>query len=149
MNESSPVESDAAFPGRRVAVYLGAALLVGLGLALVLVLRDNARRPELEVVIESSAVGDTHYLTVPDPPPPEPFPAVAHLDGKPLYPTGYKRHEKSEADMQPLAKDAATGLTIYQAPVKAKEAGDPPSYFVKVGPGVFLKVRPAAEEKPE
>jgi hypothetical protein len=144
MNESCPTEPVPAFPGQRAAVALCVALLMGLGLALALVLRDNAHRGELEGVVESSAVGDTHYLSIPEPPPPEPFPAVAHLHGQPLIPAGYKRHEKREADLQPLAKDEATGLTIYQAPVKAKEAGEPPTYFLKTGPGEFLKVRPGS-----
>src|SRR4051812_30828235 len=118
MNESNPAESEAALPGQRAAVYLGAILLVLLALVLAMVLRDNAHRSELEVVAESSAAGDTHYYVIPAPLPPEPSPAVAHLDGKPLIPSGFKRHDKREAELQPLAKDEATGLTIYQAPAK-------------------------------
>ena len=92
-------------------------------------------------------MGDTHYYTVPDPPPEEPYPAIVRFRGQPLFPVGYKRHDRNEADMEPLAKNQATGLTIYQAPVKAKEKDDPQSYFIKIGPGAFLKVRPAAEGK--
>ncbi len=147
MNESTPIETTTDFPGLRVAVRLGAALLVGLAITLALVLRDNARRSALEGIVESTAVGDTHYLPIPEPLPPEPFPAVAHLHGQPLIPSGYKRHEKREADLQPVAKDAATGLTIYQAPIKAKDAREPPTYFLKTGPGEFLKVRPAGSRK--
>lgn len=158
MNETAPTDqtppaTETNFPGLRPALILGAGLLCGLGLSLALVLRDNAHRTELEVITESTAVGDTHYYKLPDPLPEEPFPAVAHFQGQPLIPTGYKQHDKREADMQPLAKDEATGLTIYQAPVKPKdreavakekEAGEPPTYFIKVAPGGFLKVRPAA-----
>jgi len=129
-----------------MAVRLGVALLLALGLALALVLRDNTRRSVLEEVKEFSAVGDTRYLAIPDPLPPEPFPVVARLGGRGLVPSGYKRHEKREADMQPVAKDEATGLTIYQAPVKAKDAGEPATYFLKAGPGQFIKVRLAAGE---
>ena len=147
MNESSPTDSGQPFPGQRAAVILGAALLAALGLTLALVLHDNAHRQELEVVTESSAVGDTHYYKIPDPVPEEPYPAIAHLDGQALYPVGYKRHDRNEAEMEPLGIDDATGLTIYQTQPKAKEAGDPQSYFIKIGPGAFLKVRPAAEPK--
>jgi hypothetical protein len=146
MNESSPTESAPALPGQRAATILGVALLAALGLTLIFVLRDNAHRTDLEVVVESSAVGDTRYLSIPEPPPAEPYPVVAHFQGQSLIPTGYKRHEKREADMQPLGKDKATGLTIYQAPMKAKDAGEPPTYFVKIGPGEFLKVRPAGKD---
>lgn len=146
-NESTPTDSGQPFPGQRAAVILGVALLAALGLTLALVLRDNAHRQEMEVLTESSAVGDTRYYKIPDPAPEEPYPAIAHLDGQALYPVGYKRHERNEADMAPLAKDDATGLTIYQTPAKAKEQGDPQSYFIKIGPGTFLKVRPAAGEK--
>ena len=143
MNETptSTPNPAAAFPGQRAAVILGAALLAGLALSLLMVLRDNARRPQLESIVEFSAVGDTRYFKIPDPLPDEPYPAVAQLEGKPLFPAGFKRHQKREADMQPLAKDAATGLTIYQAPVKAKDAGDPATLFLKIGPGEFLKLR--------
>lgn len=141
---SDSTSPDLPFPGPRAAVYLGAALLAGLALVLAMVLRDNARRGELEVIVESSAAGDTHYFKIPDPLPPEPFPAVATLGDKPLYPAGFKRHDKREAEMKPVAKDAATGVTIYQAPVKANEDdAATPTYFLKVGPGEFLKVRPS------
>lgn len=146
-NESAPPAPDQGFPGSRTALCLGAALLVGLVAVLGMVLRDNAHRTDLEVIVESSAVGDTHYFAIPDPAPPEPYPAVATLEGKPLFPVGYKRHEKREADMQPLARDAATGLTIYQAPAKSKEGDDSPTYFLKTGPGEFLKVRPSSDTR--
>jgi hypothetical protein len=144
MNDST--SPDLPFPGPRAAVYLGAALLAGLALVLAMVLRDNARRSEMEVIVESTAVGDTHYFKIPDPLPPEPFPAVAKLGDKPLYPAGYKRHDKREAEMKPVAKDAGTGVTIYQAPAKSNEPDDSaPTYFLKVGPGEFLKVRPSSD----
>jgi len=147
MSESTSTGPDLPFPGPRAALYLGGTLLAGLVLVLAMVLHDNAHRSQLEVIKESSAAGDTHYFKIPDPAPAEPFPAVAQLEGKPLYPVGYKRHEKREADMQPLAKDAATGLTIYQAPAKAKDQEDTRTYFLKTGPGEFLKVRPSSDEK--
>jgi hypothetical protein len=146
MNEPTPTHAPIEPAYLRTAVILGVLLLAGLGSALFFVTRDNAHRSEIETVVESSAVGDTRYFTIPDPLPPEPYPPVAHLNGKALIPAGYKRHEKRETEMQPIGRDEATGLTIYQAPVKAKEAAEPPTYFLKVGRGEFLKLRPASEE---
>ena len=144
MSEIPRTQTTADFPGQAHAKRLGAALLVALSFVLILTLRDNARRSTLEVAVQSSAVGDTTYLRLPADPPPEPYPAVAALHGKPLYPTGYKRHGKREADLFRVAVDEATGLAIYQAPPKAKEEGlkdIEPTYFLKLGPGEFLKVR--------
>jgi hypothetical protein len=145
MNELSSTESAPAFPGGRQVVILGIGLLAGLLMALGLILWDNSRRTELETIVESTAVGDTRYFVVPDPAPPEPYPPAVHLQGKPLVPSGYKRHEKREAELQPVGKDEATGLAIYQAPVKAKDKdkGEPPTYFLKTGRGEFIKVKPA------
>jgi hypothetical protein len=143
MNESPSTEHPQDFPGRRIAVLLGAALLIGLTFTLGLVLWDNSRRAALEVIVESTAVGDTRYLAIPEPPPPEPFPAVAQLDGRSLVPTGYKRHEQREVEMHAVAKDGATGLTIYREAPKKKEVSKPDHYYLKAGPGEFIQVRPA------
>lgn len=147
MNEStSKAEASGHFPGLHIAVRLGAALLAGLALVLVMVWRDNARRTQLEVVVESSALGDTHYLRLPAGPMPDPPPQVATLRGQALFPVSGKRHEKNEVELFRVARDEATGLTIYQAPAKAKGEGESestPTYFLKLGPGEFLKVRPA------
>lgn len=147
MNETASSDTPLEIPGLRVATRLGLGLLIGLGMVLVLVLRDNAHRLSMETISESSAAGDTHYFSIPSPVPAEPLPAAAHLDGQALLPSGYRRHEKRETEMQPVAKDEATGLTIYQAPVKPKEAADPPTYYLKVGPGEFIKVRPAEKKE--
>ena len=144
MSDIPQTELPSDFPARTCAMRLGAALLVALMWISILTWRDNANRSKLEAIAQTSAVGDTTYLRLPDKLPEPPYPAVAALHGKPLYPTAYKRHEKREADLVRVSKDEATGLTIYQAPPKAKEEDikdREPTYFLKVGPGEFLKVR--------
>lgn len=144
MSEIPQTEPAHEIFAQRQAVRLGAALLVALALILILTCRDNAHRSTLEVVVQSSAVGDTNYARLPEPEPEPPYQAIAALHGQPLYPTDYKRHERSEADMVRVAVDEATGLAIYQGPPKAKDdetKGPGPAYFLKLGPGEFLRVR--------
>ncbi len=147
MNESTSTELPQDFPGRGLAWRLGTALLVGLVLTLALVVWDNTRRSTLEGIVEATAVGDTRYVSMPEPLPPKPFLPVAQLDGRPLVPTGYKRYEKDEARMQSVGRDESAGLTIYQELAKKKATGKPVDYFLKAGPGEFLKVRPADPAK--
>ena len=148
MTDSSSTETSHEFPGRRLAVQLGGSFLGVLLLVLVMVWRDNARRAELEVVVESTAVGDAHYLVVPEGAFPEPPPQVAALNGVPLFPIGDKRHDKNDLEMTKVARDEATGLTIYQAPPKTKGGAEKEAaatYFLKFAPGEYIKVRSARE----
>lgn len=129
-------------------MQLGGSFLVALLLVLAMVWRDNARRAELETVVESTSVGDTHYLVVPDGAFPEPPPKVATLNGVPLFPVGDKRHDKNDLEMTKVARDEATGLTIYQAPSKTKDGAEKEAaatYFLKFAPGEYIKVRPGRE----
>jgi hypothetical protein len=142
--EETPTVASPDFPGHRLMLRLGVGLLLALALVLLMVLRDNARRSVLERIEQPSAVGDTHYLHLPDPLPVPPFSAVAALDGEPLYPVGYRRNQKRETDLVPVGRDEAVGVTIYQAPAKTKDEADKatePTYFLKLAPGDFLKVR--------
>jgi hypothetical protein len=140
-----PTETVPDFPGHRQMLALGVGLLVALALVLVMAVRDNSRRAVLEQIVESSPIGDTSYLTLPEALPPPPYPAVASLEGQPLYPVSYKRHQKSEAKLERVGRDEARGVNIYRAalkPTESKDSGAAPTYFLKVGPGQYLKVRP-------
>lgn len=144
MSEIPQQEQTGAIFAQPYAMRLGAALLIALALILILTWRDNARRSTLEVVVESSALGDTNYLPMPEPPPEPPYAAVALLAGKPLYPAGFKRHERREGDLVRVAVDDRTGLSIYKVAPNAKGEGkgdSEPVFFLKIGPGEFLKVR--------
>jgi hypothetical protein len=146
MSDIQPADSAAEFPGRTAAVRLGAALLLALFLVLVLVARDNGRRTSLETTAETTAVGDTHYFPMPGTPHSPPYQAVARLQGQPLYPTDYRRHEYPIDDMIRVGQDESSGYFIYQAPESPKDADERklgPVYFLKISPTEYLKTRAA------
>jgi len=145
MSEISPTEASPAFPGFKPALWLGGSLLAVLTLVIFLAVRDNSQRDQLEAIVQFNAVGDTHYAAIPPGPPAPPYPAIVILHGEPLYPVSYRKHEKREAELVPVARDEASGLNIYQTAPRGKDDADKdsgPAYFVKVGPGEFLKVHP-------
>lgn len=138
-----PTETAPGFTGYRQMLWLGGGFLVMLFLALAMVLRDNSRRAEIEQTVETSPFGDTIYLTLPEAPPAPPYPAVASLNGQPLYPVNYKRYEKSEVALERAGRDEATGVSIYRELRQAKDSKDPEAaaiYFLKLGPREYLKV---------
>ncbi|MDR3403369.1 MAG: hypothetical protein P4L99_12800 [Chthoniobacter sp.] len=144
MNDIPPAEDASEFPGRQAAVRLGAALLVVLFLVLVLTWRDNGHRAALETTAEFTSVGDAHYFPMPATPPPPPFLAVASLQGKPLYPADYRRHEYAADDMTRVGVDEKGGYIVYEAPQRAKDADERKLgkvYFLKISPKEYLKVR--------
>ncbi|MEP6673014.1 MAG: hypothetical protein ABJF10_27890 [Chthoniobacter sp.] len=149
MNDTPPAEDAPEFPGRQAALRLGGALLVVLFIVLVLTWRDNGHRAALETTAEFTSVGDAHYFPLPDPLPTPPFLSVAALHGQPLYPADYRRHEYEADDMARVGVDEKGGYILYQAPQKAKDADDRkrgPSYYLKISPKEYLKVR---DIKPE
>jgi hypothetical protein len=146
--DDTPTEATADFPGHKLAVWLGTGLLTGLVLVLVMVLRDNAHRTALEhIIIPFSAASDTSYLPMPTEPPAPPYPAVATLDGQPLYPVNYRHREKSEVDLVRVGRDEALGINIYQQSSRSRnddEKDTAQSYYLKLGPGIFLKAQHGA-----
>ena len=144
MNETTKPAAATGFPGFQTAIRLAAGLLVGLLLVLLMVSRDNANRARLETIVLSEAVSDSHYFELSKASPPDSSKVIATLKGQPLYLVSDKRHTKDEFELVKIGTDEATGLKIYQAPPKAKDAGDKDTtYFLKVGRGEYVKVRPA------
>lgn len=146
MDDTSRGGDAPEFPGRQAAVCLGVALLVSLFLVLFLTWRDNGRRASLESTTELTAVGDSHYFTMPAKTPLPPYQAVTSFQGQPLYPTGYDRHEFPPDDMTRIGVDDKGGSIIYQGPPRAKAGDDPklgPVYFLKISPKEYLKTRPS------
>jgi hypothetical protein len=149
MNDTPPPESAEEFPGKRMAVCLGLALLVALFAVLVLAWCDNGRRTALETTVELTAVGDSHYYPLPANPPPPPYSPVASLSGQELYPTDYQPHEFPADDMTRLGVDEKGGYIVYKGPPKDRDANDAklgPAYFLKVSPKAYLKTRPKMEK---
>ncbi len=140
MNETPDTEA----VGKPVAVTLGVGLLAAFAFVTGQAFSDGSRRVQIEAVAEVTAVGDTAYSPVPAEPAP-PYPAAAKLDGHPLYPVSAKPARMDETEMRRVGRDAAAGLTVYEAGPKAAKSGEAAGsagrfYFLKVGPGQFLKV---------
>lgn len=144
MPEPSPTPTaPLEFPGGRAAVRLGLALLAGLALALFMVARDEARRGSLETVAEATGVGDTKYARRPEKPV-EASGALVTLQGEALFAASRKSHGKRDTDMRRVARDEATGLTIYEETRRKKTDAEgtlPRAYFLKLAPGQYLELR--------
>jgi hypothetical protein len=149
VNDHPPTEGSAEFPGKRTAVCLGLVLLISLFVVLALAWRDNGRRTALETTVELTAVGDSHFYSLPANPPPPPYSPVASFRGQPLYPTDYQPHEFPADDMTRLGVDEKESYIIYKGPPKEKDAKDTelgPVYFLKISPKAYLKTCPKAEK---
>ncbi len=146
MNElDAPPQSTTIFAGRSAA-NLGLALLAGLALVAALGIWSRPKAAELEHFQQVSAVGDAIFFI-----PPElaqkPPPAAVTWDGKPLYPVSYKKLDLHETKMVRAGRDPQTGLSIYRSlepvapqPGEREKKGEP-MFFLKIGPGAFIKVR--------
>jgi hypothetical protein len=146
-SETPSAENASEIPGQRVAVWLGAAMLVALFLVLVLTWRDNGQRTKLETTVEYTAVGDDHYYPMPATPPPPPYTAVASVNGQALYPVDYRRREFAADDMTRGGVDGKGGYILYKAPEKSEKKKDAdelkrgPLYYLKVSATEYLKLR--------
>lgn len=148
MSSDTPsAENAPEFPGRRLAIWLGLALLVALFLVLALTWRDNAQRAQLETTVEYTAVGDTHFYPMPATPPPPPYAVVASLKGQALYPVDYRRREFAADDMTRTGVDEKGGYLLYKAPERVEKKKDAdeikrgPLYYLKISATEYLKLR--------
>jgi hypothetical protein len=150
MSEIEPANLVVPLRSARGAVALGAALLLGLAVLAVFARVDRERVATLEQFSETTAVGDTVYYPLPDPPPNPPIP-VARLNGEELVPVSYSKLEWRDSKMVRLAYDAGSHLTIYATREPLPEsAGEPRGskvYFVKTAANEYLRLRPAASAK--
>src|SRR5260221_397439 len=118
MNESPP--SPPAIHAQPWAVRIGSALLAAFVLIIALTYFDNAHRRQLETVLETTAVGDTHYFQPPDP---AKLPGVAAtLDGRPLYIIDAKPFDARDTHTRHVGHDPASGVEIYELSAAATDA---------------------------
>ena len=145
MHDTPPAESAPDFSGKPWALRLGAGLGAAFALTVAFALFDGTRRTSLEAAAELTAVGDAVFFQMPEPPP-KPRPATPKWAGQPLFPVSLKACRVADSDMRRVAKDEATGLTIYEpgpdAPKTEEVRGKngERGYFLKLAPGQFLKV---------
>src|SRR5437762_640942 len=102
---------------------------------------DRVRRTSLEVSEQKTGVEDRVYFPLP-PVAPEQPPVAVHLEGRPLYAFSYKPVSIHDSDVRRVAKDAATGLSIYEAAdendSRKKELEG--AFLLKAGPGQYVKL---------
>ena len=120
---------------------------MGFAVILALALIERAKSNQLERFADVSAVGDAIYF---DRRTAVEGAAVASLNGTPLHLTSTDKTEIRDTKMKRVARDAATGLGIYQLRESAGSAEsdnqrrDDAIYFLKVGRNDFVKVKRGA-----
>jgi hypothetical protein len=141
-SKSDAAEKAARFPGARWALALGFALLAGFSIIVVWSSIDRGKRASFETSEQVTGVEDKVYFSIP-PQIKEPTAAVAKLGGKSLYLASRDALSVHDSDVRRVARDSATGLTIYEAAdrrvLSSKEKGN--TYLLKVETGRYVKVR--------
>ena len=140
MNDSTSTDLPQPILGARIAEWIGAALLSGLLLLAILARVDRARIATLEKFSETTAVGDRVFYTLPSPLPETPA-VVARIHDGALVPVDYAKFDCRDTKMQPVARDPATKLTIYETRKPLPDADDGKLYYVKTAPSEYLKLR--------
>ena len=125
------LQTDAAHP-RTAVLWLG-VMVLGMGLAAFVADRDSRNRLRIEQAVERTAVGDRLFFPV------EGSPAL-HFEGQPLVLAGAPE-VRPESGM--LLTGTADGLPyrlyVPSERMDANETAGGPTWWVKTGPGLFLK----------
>ncbi len=137
-SEHQPALPEAAKDLSRSAVGWCLALVLGVGLATWSAVRDRNNHGLLEQAVARTAVGDSFFYPV----------AVTHppalsLEGAPLVPTAKQPEPHPEVRMRLVGmSEGPTSYRLY-VPVERTEGNgevEGPSWFVKTGPGLFLRL---------
>lgn len=149
MNEQSPP----IFFGQRGAVLLGVLLLAGIALMSVVGAFDRSHLKSLETFDHSTAIGDNRFFQPPTDSRAFTSPVVT-LAGTPLFLSKTRSREIDDFRMIRLGVDPSSNVSIYQSKdsLEAKEAPGkkgPPIYFLKIGPGEYIKATSASPKNAE
>ena len=137
MNDPSLSEQPAPMLGMKQAVWLGVALLAGLGLTLGMTVFDRSRRTQIEQMSETTAVGDRALFTIPTNPP-EPHPVVVTVQGRAWRLASLEKRELRETHMRRAGRDEAAGLWLYRFEGDSRRVDDA-GKAVPAG-GCYLKI---------
>ena len=140
MNDLPSADAPQPILGGRFAAWLGAMLLAGLLFLAIFAGVGRTRVATLERFSETTAVGDRVFYSLPSPLPKTPV-AVARIHDAPVVPVAYAKFDCRDTKMQPVARDPATRLTIYETREPLAGAGGEKLYFVKTAPNEYLKLR--------
>lgn len=133
----SPENAEGGADLSRSAVGWTLALVAGIALATVSAAFDRNRRSKLEYALENTAVGDSRFFpSAPSSAPPLVF------EGAPLVPAEKSPEPMPEARMRlaGYTDDASYRLYVPQERENGGSASGGPSWYLKVGKGLFLRM---------
>lgn len=121
----------------RAAVGWTLALVVGIAIATFSAGLDRSHRSELERAAENTAVGDTRFYAATSA-----GTAKLLFEGAPLVPAEKAPEALPEARMRlaGYTDDASFRLYVPQERDNANDATGGPSWYLKTGPGLFLRM---------
>ncbi len=128
--------SDDAFLAPRSATRFCAAFLAALAAVVAYSLLDHPKAAAVEKFEQTTAAGDTAYYVVPTPALAVPEPVLRWQDHA-WAPASDEKVKIDDPDMQRVATDEASALTVYQPRGKA-----PGTYFIKLAVGEYLRIEP-------
>ncbi|MEQ1859572.1 MAG: hypothetical protein ABMA13_06525 [Chthoniobacteraceae bacterium] len=121
----------------RAAAWFGALLLAVVTVVVAFTILDHPKAATLESFSQTSAVGDVEFYVPPDPPLAVPEPVLT-WQGRAWAPANYDKAKIDDPEMQRVAIDEASGLTIYQPLAKGAAGG----HFIKIAIGEYLRIEP-------
>ena len=130
--QTETLQTEAAHP--RTAVLWMGVIVLGVGLAAFMADRDSGNRAQIEQAVERTAVGDRAFFPL------EGSPALL-FEGKPLVLANAPEPQPESAMLLAGAVDGLSyRLYVPSERLEANGTAGGPSWWLKTGPGLFLKV---------
>jgi hypothetical protein len=120
----------------RASIMLATSLLVGLAGVVFFSVRDASREAALERFAEDTAVGDTKYYRLPNPPLAVSEP-ILKWQGRGLVPASVEKVKIDDGQMRRVVRDEATGFSLY----RRRAQGDAGELHIKIDLGEYLSLR--------